>query len=245
MDSHAQREKDFHNKIHADESRTALNRFYSITASSTDAYRRAALEDCKGKSVLELGCGRVAFATELADAGANVIAMDISEVAVRRTHDETGRDDIRFAVMDAEHLGCADGVFDLVVGRSVIHHLVLERAFEEICRVLKPDGRAVFLEPLGHNPILNAYRRATPALHSVDEHPLKTSDLDLTRRYFRDVEVSYFHLTSLAAIAVSRTRLFSGAVRVLERADAALVRTPLSRFAWIAVIVASHPVAVS
>jgi SAM-dependent methyltransferase len=243
MDGHAQREREFHDKIHTDESRSPLSRFYTVTDSSADAYHSAVVENCRGKRVLEIGCGRTVFAIDLAERGATVTAIDISEVAVRRSHHEAGaRPGLTYEVMDAEHLAFPDDSFDVVCGRSVIHHLDLERAFAELRRVMKPDGRAIFLEPLGHNPVLNAYRRMTPAHHSADEHPLKTVDLDLVRRNFASVDVAYFHLASLAAIPLYGTGFFRRTLRVLERVDKAVLRTPLSRFAWIVVIAAGGPV---
>jgi hypothetical protein len=47
----------------------------------------------------------------------------------------------------------------------------LSLACSEIARVLRPGGPAIFVEPLGHNPLINAYRKRTPALRTVDEHP--------------------------------------------------------------------------
>src|SRR4029077_15980784 len=88
MDGHIQREKEFHDKIHADESRLSLHRFYAITGASTKAYSDAVLDGCSGKRVLEMGCGRNAFAGELARRGARVTAFDISDVAVRRSRED-------------------------------------------------------------------------------------------------------------------------------------------------------------
>ena len=35
-----------------------------------------------------------------------------------------------------------------------------------------PGGLAVFMEPLGRNPLINRYRRLTLTLRTVDEYPL-------------------------------------------------------------------------
>ena len=82
-----------------------------------------------------------------------------------------------------------DDSFDLVCGSGILHHLDLPAAMRELARVLRPSGRAVFMEPLGHNPAINAFRNRTPELRTPDEHPLLGKDLKLCRRYFGSVEV--------------------------------------------------------
>ena len=42
----------------------------------------------------------------------------------------------------------------------------------EISRILKPNGKLLFIEPLGTNPLINFYRKLTPKSRSKDEHPL-------------------------------------------------------------------------
>jgi len=51
--------------------------------------------------------------------------------------------------MNAEELKFADDYFDIVCGGAILHHLDLNKALSEIARVLKPDGKAIFVEPLG------------------------------------------------------------------------------------------------
>jgi len=59
-----------------------------------------------------------------------------------------------------------------VCGSGTLHHLYIDAAFKELVRVLKPNGCVVFFEPLGHNFLINLYRKLTPSMHSEDEHPL-------------------------------------------------------------------------
>jgi len=100
------------------------------------------------------------------------------------------------------------------------------------------DGAALFMEPLGHNPFINAYRRCTPKLRTSDEHPLLMSDLELGREYFRTVDARYFHLAALLGIALHRTRAFAPTMRLLDAVDGALVRALpwLRRFAWVTIL---------
>jgi hypothetical protein len=108
----------------------------------------------------------------------------------------------------------------------------------EVSRVLREDGEAVFYEPLGHNPLINLYRRRTPDLRSEDEHPLTMADLDSLRTRFDTVELEFFALLSLAATPIAGTKVGRVVRRVLEQVDAAIFRLvpPARSWAWIVVI---------
>lgn len=140
--------------------------------------------------MLEYGCGTGSKAFALAHTGAHVVCIDISGVGVAEATARAERDGVRadFVQMDAEALGYSFGAFDLVCGSGIFHHLDMERSLAEVRRVLKPEGTAVFYEPLGTNPIINLYRRLTPSMRTPDEHPLVPADFDLMRRHFREVE---------------------------------------------------------
>jgi SAM-dependent methyltransferase len=100
--------------------------------------------------------------------------------------------------MNAEALDFPSESFDLVFGSGVLHHLNLESAYSGIARVLRPGGKAVFIEPLGHNPIINWFRNRTPDMRTPDEHPLLMRDIKLAKQFF-DIEIKYFSLCSIAA----------------------------------------------
>jgi SAM-dependent methyltransferase len=140
-----------------------------------------ALFDARGKRVLVYGCGPANEAKRLVDAGALFVSgIDISEaevaVAWRQAHEGRYADRVAFRAGDAHDTGYPDGSFDLVVGSAIIHHLDIPRALPEIRRILAPGGRAVFLEPLAHNPLLRFGRWLTPGARTADEHPITTED---------------------------------------------------------------------
>jgi len=240
--SRKQRERDFHNETFAESKRARAAKFYAVESTSQAAYKRHIHERPESKDVLEYGCGRGSAAFDLAAAGAHVTGIDISDVAIdlasQRGAELGLTERLRFCVMDAEQLGFEDASFDLVCGSAILHHLDLERAYAEIARVLRPGGRAVFVEALGHNPLINLYRRRTPELRTVDEHPLRVSGLELAKRYFSDVSFEYFHLASLAALPLREQRAFPAVVGALERVDEVLFRQVpyLRRHAWMAVV---------
>ena len=130
---------------------------------------------------MEYGCGTGALAFDLAEQGSNSVAIDISPVAISEAEQVAHARGLtaRFEEMNAEAMTFDNDSFDLVFGSGILHHLDMERATQEVIGVLRPGGRAVFIEPLGYNPIINAYRRVTPTMRTEDEHPLLRSDLEL------------------------------------------------------------------
>jgi SAM-dependent methyltransferase len=197
--------------------------------------------------VLELGCGEGTAALRLASWGAHVRAVDISpsrvEAAQRAAAAEAVPGSVSFEVMNAEKLVFGDDEFDLVCGQAILHHLDLERTFAEVVRTLKPDGRAVFIEPLGHNPLINLYRSLTPALRTPDERPLVARDLELAGRYFADARFQFFHLTSFAAVPFVRFAWFQTLARRLEALDYRVLRRfpSLGKYAWRVVLDLAAP----
>ena len=92
---------------------------------------------------------------------ARVVGIDISDVAIEKARGASraaGIENAEYRRMNAEFLEFDDNSFDLICGTAILHHLDLTRAYSELARVLKPGGLAVFMEPLGHNPLINVYR---------------------------------------------------------------------------------------
>lgn len=241
-----QRERAFHDQAYADhKTRASAERFYAVTGASRRAYA-AALEVPAGAEVLEYGCGEGSAAFELAARGADVTGIDISPVAIETARAEASaarlEDRLHFEVMDAEALALEDASFDVVCGSGILHHLDLAKALNEIARVLKPTGKAVFVEPLGHNPLINLYRRRTPSMRTADEHPLVAMDFELARGRFGRVDLRSFHLASLAAVPAQNRKGFQRLVAAADAVDRALFRSAALRMqAWTVLLELSCP----
>ena len=241
--SRVEREREFHNKEFAENDRIKVSSVYHTTRASTNLFIEVLGENVRGKRVLEFGCGQNSYAIWMAERGAEVVGIDISDEAIEQMRDRARSqrisDKVSFLRMNAEQLDFPDGSFDVVAGRAILHHLDLEKSLSEISRTLRPGGIALFVEPLGHNPMINAYRNRTPELRTPDEHPLLMSDLKLAERHFGKVTVHYFHLASLAAAPFAKTRLFSTVLSVLEQVDSAIFKwLPfLRKHAWAVVLV--------
>ena len=234
------REAAFHDERFADDTRAATDKFYAITKESFGWYRERALGDLGGKAFLEYGCGPGSIAFDAATQGAKAVGIDISPVAVEQANARaTGTGNgARFEVRNAEASGYADASFDRIAGSGILHHLDLDRAYRELARLLRPGGRGVFLEPLGHNPLINAYRKRTPQMRTEDEHPLLRADFDLANRYFASVRTRFFHLSSLAAVPLRGRPGFGALLAALSGIDRLLLASasPLRWNAWMAVV---------
>jgi SAM-dependent methyltransferase len=136
----------------------------------------------------------------------------------------------------------ADASFDAVFGKWILHHLDLDRDLPDIVRVLKPRGRAAFVEPLIHNPVLQIYRRLTPHLRSPGERALSMADLGKIGSHFRSWQHEEFVLFSVLPASISVLipgRLPSPRLREwFHRFDRRLLETLpfLRRYCWEAVI---------
>jgi SAM-dependent methyltransferase len=241
-------EREFHNRKFGDaQEHRGSSAIYELPRAAYRAFERDLQPLAKGAEILEYGCGDCSYVARLAEWGGRVTAIDISDEAVETARviaDQNGID-ARFAVMNAEELTFADESFDLVIGRAILHHLDLEKAYASIARVLRPGGTAIFLEPMAHNPLIELYRRFTPHLRTVDEHPLVTRDFDHARRHFGTLELEYFTLLSMGALVFAKApKLFKPALKALDAADASLFKLApaLGRFAWTAKMVMRKPV---
>lgn len=147
-----------------------------------------------GLRVLDLGCGRGFLSVALAHRGAQVTGVDISPRSVTTAQHRAVISGVsprcRFRVMDCENLDFPDASFDAVVGSCVLHHLDLHRAATEVGRVLRPGGKAAFIESMGLNPLLMAARALLPGRFGIekasssDEYPLTKRRLAQLRRSF-------------------------------------------------------------
>jgi len=122
--------------------------YWSQADDTFDHERLALLSDRVNpdEKVLEVDCGPGVLAKKMADKGANVVATDLSAVAVKRAQDKgipAQQVDI-----DTEDLPFPDASFDVVVSNSAIEHrFFCERSFDECARVLRPGGRFIVCLP--------------------------------------------------------------------------------------------------
>ena len=246
MDSRYQKEARFHNKAFSEGTRKGAKTFYSITDNSKSFLYRVLESHGTHGRVLEYGCGPYTNSLPLVGKAVSVVGIDISPVAIKQYRRRTEHRNLKATaacVMNAEQLAFVDDSFDLICGVGILHHLDLAKAYRELSVVLHPEGTAIFLEPLGHNPLLNLYRSLTPTLRTADEHPLLIKDLEMARRYFGDVQARFFYLTSLLGAPFGKRRVLKPLIKLLDGLDRVIFALfPfLRKYAWVVGMVMSRP----
>lgn len=234
------REKDFHNeRFGAEDARREDEFYFALDVGFKDFFCRldAAAADV---DVLEYGCASGGQSIRLAPKVRSIVGIDISDVAVEQARNAAARSRMAkatFLVDNAEAMSFSNCSFDLVFGSGILHHLDLPNAVAEIRRVLRPGGRAIFWEPLGHNAAINLYRRMTPNARTADEHPLLRSDIALLRRSFPSCNVTHYGLATLASIPFRRSGVGKALRAVGGQVDRLLLSIPGVRWqAWYALI---------
>ena len=166
----------------------------------------------------------------VASTSRSATGIDISDIAVAQSTEravEMGLTNVQFCTMNAEQMTFPDNSFDLVFGRGIIHHLDTDRSFAEIARVLRPNGTALFWEPLGHNLLLNLYRGHDPGRRG---RPMSIRfsalSFDLAHRHFGQVSSSFYGLTTILSVPFRDTRLGDAILGVASVVDRAMFHIP-------------------
>ncbi len=197
------------------------------------------LGEVRGKRILELCCGNGYVTVYFAKRGAEVFGVDISTTAIRHAQARVAPNGCQgrlwFLRNSAYQLCFPDNFFDFVISNSAHHLQDWARLGTESHRVLKPGGRAIFVEPLGHNWFFQFVRRH-PFYHTLmspDEkgHGVRFEDAACFGRCFSRTSLEGKHFL-FTAKRVIRNR---GLLRVLDRIDRALFRGWPGLHRWAAV----------
>jgi SAM-dependent methyltransferase len=193
-----------------------------------------------GSKALEVGCGTGLFTEMFAATGAHILAVDLSEdllgLARRR---ELPADRVSFLARPFEECQ-VHGLFDAVIGSSVLHHLEVEPSLRKIFDLLSPGGAMSFAEPNMLDP-QNAVQKNVPWIKRLlGDSPDETAFLRwrlrslLERLGFCDVRITPFDWLHPAT-----PRPLIGPVRLLGRVPE---KVPLVReFAGSLMIQARRP----
>jgi SAM-dependent methyltransferase len=230
------RERDFHNARFEHDDRDAQLKYYDAIGDCFRDYWARVDELAVGADILEYGCAYGGNLLRLAGRARTATGIDISDIAVEKGGErarQQGVTNLRLEAMNAEAMTFPDDSFDLVFGSGIIHHLDIDRAFAEIARVLRPGGRALFVEPLGLNPAIELYRRLTPGARTPDEHPLLRNDFHRFEAAFRTTRCRFYGLATLAVVPFRRTAAKAPLFAVTRTIDRGLFALPGARWlAW-------------
>lgn len=266
MEKRKQEEKQFHNMLRKDslEQRWspeleksiegnplwANMKYYSIERKSRRVVLDWLADNCKGKRVLDYCCGNGDDSVIIAKNGAReTVGIDISEVSIKncveRALTESVSENTSFYVMDAEALKFDNDSFDIIAEYGALHHVSLEKAYSELARVLKPDGKCIIAEVLGHNPIIHYYRKKTPSLRTEWEvaNIFRKKNIEMAKDYFSEVKIiGFFHLATLGAVPFRNLKAFNAILGSLEALDSVLLKLPVLKWqAWQVIFELSKP----
>lgn len=229
------------------------------TPTVIDAYNETPFDACvrhlspvlrPNAAVLDLGCGEGALTGAFASQRLRAYGVDLDverlESARRR---ESGRGPVTFLTANAESLPFASEQFDAIISVSVLQYVDWRRVVDECRRILRPGGRAAFLENLRGHPLARAYRVvrrrawAYPRYQTPRGH-VDWNDTAAFRAAFPGAQVKAYHLlTPLLltphALRERRPDRFSPIGRrafdLLSGIDAHLLRRwqRLSRAGWL------------
>jgi SAM-dependent methyltransferase len=196
--------------------------------------------------VLDIGCGEGKDTLALSGQYQCVISVDLSSARLARARQllrtQSPMASVSFVQANAEQLPFAPGTFEVIYGKAVLHHLDLKLAAREVHRLLVPDGKATFAEPMAQQPLLWLARRLTPKLRTGDERPLRYEELFSFARAFRfQACEAFFLLAPLAYVLRALPKcemVFRRLHASLVKLDAQLFRRypALARWAWYAIV---------
>jgi SAM-dependent methyltransferase len=120
--------------------------YQGVTETITDIHRLVMdrLDPQQGQELLDVACGTGAVSELAAEAGADVVGIDIAPGLIEQAKERAAeRDlDIDYRVGDAEALEVEDGSFDLVTSTCGVMFAPDHQAVaSELARVTKPGGR--------------------------------------------------------------------------------------------------------
>lgn len=207
-------------------------------------YRQREIGNIQDKIVLDYGCGVGDAAIKYLQRGAIVYAIDISPVLIEKLQNKAREfnlhQNLHAYAMNAEKLEFHDNFFDLVIGDGILHHLNVEKSCTEIKRVLKSNGKAIFTEPLGTNPIINFYRKITPKSRTIDEKPFNHEDFSIIKKHFSNASFEFFELSTLIPmfLATIKFKKLSQVSRpFFEKVDRKLLSIKMfQKLSWMTVI---------
>jgi 2-polyprenyl-3-methyl-5-hydroxy-6-metoxy-1,4-benzoquinol methylase len=197
-----------------------------------------ALGNLRGKRVLQFGCALGEHSVFMQRHGATVIAAEpCYEALVAATRiANLNHVSPQFLCADAPDLKFLDESFDYVIGYATLHHLSepdVQEVFRVTSRVLKPGGKAIFLEGIENSALFGLMQNIVPKpgtrpslisrskwndwLRVLEERDMRTSEFLKARNLFRETHIRGFGLTS-------RLKVFVRNRERLERLDEWLLR---------------------
>lgn len=155
-----------------------------------------------GANLLELGCGKAEKTRLLAqsDKVSSILALEVDERQHAKNLEIDDLPKVRFAYGGAEAIPADDASIDMVLMFKSLHHVPLDkldRALDEVRRVLKPGGLAWLSEPIfagEYNEILRLFhneQRVREAAFDAVKRAVDGGRMQLVEQIFFNTSVRF------------------------------------------------------
>lgn len=140
-----------------------------------------------GSTVLDVGCATGDVTNALSSVGITCVGLDIDPAVLRQASLRSAAG-ATFVLGDMQRLPFPSCSFDAVISISALQYADWRRTVLECDRVLRPGGRALFIENLRGNPFAVGYRLHRRLLHPYPPFLKPVSHLQWSdRSHFSDV----------------------------------------------------------
>ena len=119
-----------------------------------------ARELCRGKQVLDIACGTGYGTALIAETAARVVGVDIDHETIEGCRAAHSGSNILYREGRVEQIPAEDAEFEVVVSFETIEHVneaAQKKFFQEIQRVLKPDGLLIMSSPIRNDATKNQF----------------------------------------------------------------------------------------
>ncbi len=148
-----------------------------------------------GQFLVDAGCGNMHLSHALAARGARVLAIDPDPVQAQKNNRAKPIANVEFAKTGADQIPVESHTVDGVIFPYSLHHIpahLYSAVFQEMHRILKPDGFVFAMEPVAEGDLNEVMR----LFH--DEQAVRQSAQDALdtygKRYFQKCDVIKYHI---------------------------------------------------
>ena len=138
------------------------------------------------ETLLDAGCGTAPMVSLLSEAypQAAFVGLDLTPEMIRKA-EQKQLPNAEFVVGDCEAMPFADGRFDLVINSQSFHHYPDPQAFfNEVARVLKPNGRLILRDNTGPRAVMWFINHVElPLANLIGHGDVKAHPLDEVRAF--------------------------------------------------------------
>ena len=178
---------------------------------------------------------------EFAQRGAEVYAVDVSWSALALVADLARTKDIEDRIillqMDGEKIGIESEYFDLTFADTMLMHADPVAIAAECHRVLRPNGKAIFIEPLKNNPFVRLARLTSWGCSDSQPNYITLQDFSNMAALFRRARHREFYLFSVLLLPLRDVKYLS-LIKAVQAFDDYLIRmfSMLRPLCWVTVM---------